>query len=228
MEVYKLPPVIDHEDLRKYLETIHTFPRYHLDFETYQEAIPPFDSCHPYEQIPFQYSLHIEYEDGHLEHREYLAKEGTDPRRAVAEHLVWDIPTDVLVLAYNMSFEKSVLIRLAGQFQDLSEHLMAVRDNIKDLMIPFQKGYFYDRAQKGSYSIKNVLPALCPNDPELDYHALSGVHNGSEASAAFSTMPQHTPGEIVRIQKKLLRYCGLDTYAMVKILSVLEQYIYTG
>ena len=90
-------------------------------------------------QIPFQYSLHIEQADGRIEHREFLAKEGTDPRRAIAESLCKDFPTDVCVLAYNMSFERGVLQRLAQTFPDLSEHLLAIRDNIHDLMIPFQK-----------------------------------------------------------------------------------------
>ncbi|MBP3268355.1 MAG: DUF2779 domain-containing protein, partial [Ruminococcus sp.] len=74
-----------------------------------------------------------------------------------------------------------------------------------------------------SYSIKYVLPALYPNDPELDYHNLEGVHNGSEASAAFADMASHTPEEIAEIRSNLLRYCGLDTYAMVKVLRRLRE-----
>ena len=199
------------------------YPLYHLDFETFQQAVPLYDGISPYDQIPFQYSLHIEQEDGTLEHREFLAQEGTDPRRAVAEHLCADIPTDVCVLAYNMRFERSVLQGLADFFPDLAEHLLAVRENIQDLMIPFQNQDYYSRAMQGSYSIKYVLPALCPGDPELDYHALDGVHNGGEASAAFADMPNHTPEEIAVIRKNLLAYCGLDTLAMVKVLERLKE-----
>ena len=198
------------------------YPLYHLDFETFQQAVPLYDGISPYDQIPFQYSLHIEQEDGTLEHREFLAQEGTDPRRAVAEHLCADIPTDVCVLAYNMRFERSVLQGLADFFPDLAEHLLAVRENIQDLMIPFQNQDYYSRAMQGSYSIKYVLPALCPGDPELDYHALDGVHNGGEASAAFADMPNHTPEEIAVIRRNLLAYCGLDTLAMVKVLEKLR------
>ena len=198
------------------------YPLYHLDFETFQQAVPLYDGISPYDQIPFQYSLHIEQEDGTLEHREFLAQEGTDPRRAVAEHLCADIPTDVCVLAYNMRFERSVLQGLADFFPDLAEHLLAVRENIQDLMIPFQNQDYYSRAMQGSYSIKYVLPALCPGDPELDYHALDGVHNGGEASAAFADMPNHTPEEITVIRRNLLAYCGLDTLAMVKVLEKLR------
>ena len=221
MECSNEPDIIVVEEIRGFLNTLQ-YPMYHLDFETFQQAIPGFDRLHPYEQIPFQYSLHIEHKDGDLEHKEFLAKEGTDPRRAIAESLCKDIPTDVCVLAYNMSFEKGVLAHLAGAFPDLSDHLLAIRDNIHDLMIPFQKQYYYTKAMRGSYSIKYVLPALYPNDPELDYHSLEGIHNGEEASSAFADLAYKTPDEIKTIRENLLKYCGLDTYAMVKVLDKLR------
>ena len=220
--VLNLPDHIDKDEIQSFLKTL-TYPIYHLDFETYQEAIPQFDGGKPYAQIPFQYSLHIEYEDGTLIHKEFLAKEGTDPRRELAESLCTDIPMDVCSLAYNMSFERAVIQRLADLFPDLAEQLLNIRENMHDLMIPFSKGYYYCDAMQGSYSIKYVLPALCPGDPELDYHNLDGVHNGSEASAAFATMHLHTPEEIAVIRENLLKYCGLDTYAMVKVLGRLKE-----
>ena len=219
---YDRPDEIDPPKIREFLETL-TYPLYHLDFETFQQAIPEYDGLSPYSQIPFQYSLHIEQENGSLEHREFLAKEGTDPRRAIAESLCRDFPTDVCVLAYNMSFERGVLQRLADFFPDLSEHLLAIRENIHDLMIPFQQQHYYSKDMQGSYSIKYVLPALCPGDPELDYHALEGVHNGSEASATFANMPNHSPEEIAVMREHLLKYCCLDTLAMVKVLEKLKR-----
>ena len=97
---------------------------YFLDFETFQQAIPEFDGINPYKQIPFQYSLHILLKlNDKLEHKEFLAKEGTDPRRPLAESLCHDIPKDVCILAYNMSFEKNVIKELAETFSDLSKHL---------------------------------------------------------------------------------------------------------
>ncbi len=222
LEYYGHSDEIHPRAIKGFLDKLR-YPLYHLDFETFQQAVPMYDGLSPYDQIPFQYSLHIEQEDGTIEHREFLAQEGTDPRRAVAEHLCADIPTDVCVLAYNMRFERSVLQGLADFFPDLAEHLLAVRENIQDLMIPFQNQDYYSRAMQGSYSIKYVLPALCPGDPELDYHALDGVHNGGEASAAFADLPNHTPEEIAVIRKNLLAYCGLDTLAMVKVLEKLRE-----
>ena len=165
----------------------------------------------------------VQYEDGRLEHLEFLAKEGTDPRRAIAESLCKDFPKDVCVLAYNMSFERGVLARLAAVFPDLSDHLLAIRENIHDLMIPFQKQYYYTKAMQGSYSIKYVLPALYPDDPELDYHSLEGIHHGGEASAAFAGLAEKSSEEIPTIRENLLKYCGLDTYAMVKVLGKLKE-----
>ena len=94
---------------------------------------------------------------------------------------------------------------------------MNIHDHIRDLMVPFQKKQYYTRAMQGSYSIKYVLPALFPDDPALDYHNLEGVHNGNEAASAFEQMVDMTPEEQAACRENLLRYCGLDTLAMVKV-----------
>ena len=86
---------------------------------------------------------------------------------------------------------------------------------------------YYSKAMEGSYSIKYVLPALCPGDPELDYHALEGVHNGSEAMEIFADLPNHTPEEIKVMRNNLLKYCCLDTLAMVKVLEKLREAVAT-
>lgn len=195
-----------------------SFPLYFLDFETFQEAIPPFNFTTPYEQIPFQYSLHyLESTDSELKHTEFLAEAGTDPRRALAEKLCADIPLDVCTTAYNMSFEKNVIKKLAEIYPDLSSHLMNIHDNIQDLMIPFSKKYFYLPEMQGSYSIKYVLPALYPDDPSLDYHNLEGIQKGDQASNAFKNMKTMSPEEVAETRKNLLAYCKLDTFAMVKV-----------
>ncbi|MBR6701532.1 MAG: DUF2779 domain-containing protein [Clostridia bacterium] len=218
---YDLPDEIDRDAVRAFLAEF-TYPLYHLDFETTQYAVPPFDGMRPYQQMPFQYSLHVQPSPGaEPEHFEFLGKEGTDPRRALAERLCADIPADVCVLAYNMSFEKGRIKEMAELFPDLSAHLMSIHDNIRDLMIPFQKQFYYSSKLRGSYSIKYVLPALCPGDPELNYQALDGIHKGDEASAAFADLPNRTPEEIETIRRNLLAYCRLDTLAMVRILDKL-------
>ena len=208
---------INKDGIRRFLSQL-SLPLYFLDFETMQSAVAEFEGVKPYQQIPFQYSLHIAKRPGKYDHLEYLAEsDGTDPRRGVAEQLCDDIPANVCVLAYNMPFEKNCLKDLAYTFPDLSRHLMRIHDNMVDLLVPFREGYYYVPAMGGSFSIKSVLPALFPNDPELDYHNLSGVHNGSEAMDIFPKIKEMSFLKARRARKDLLRYCELDTWAMVKI-----------
>ena len=169
-EVEKSPPQIDKNAIAIFLSEIR-YPLYHLDFETYQQAVPLWDYVSPYMQIPFQYSIHIQKEPcGDALHKEFLGKEGVDPRRKLAEQLCTDIPMGACVMAYNMSFEKGRIKELAQLFPDLSKHLLSINDNLIDLATPFQSGAYYCRAMGGSYSIKAVLPALCPDEARYCAH----------------------------------------------------------
>ena len=216
---------IDKQGIRKFLRTVK-YPLYHLDFETVQYAIPFYQGTHPSQQVAFQYSLHIEpTQGGECEHREFLADACSDnPMRELAEQLCRDIPADKCVLVYNEDFEKTRLKEMAEAFPDLAEHLLAIRNNIIDLLQPFRDGYYYVPAMEGSFSIKKVLPALFPNDPTLDYHNLPGtVHNGGEAMDIFPKMRDMGGQELEDARHSLLVYCQLDTWSMVVILRKLYQ-----
>ena len=216
-QISEQKPDIDKDGIRDFLDTL-SYPIYFLDFETTQAVIPEYEGIKPYQQIPFQYSLHyIEYEGGPLLHKEFLAESGTDPRRAIAERLCEDIPQNVCVTAYNKGFECGRIKELAATFPDLSDHLMNIQSNIKDLLTPFQSGYYYNKAMGGSFSIKSVLPALFPDDPALDYHNLEQIHNGGEAMSIFPKIKNMSPDEAEETRYNLLQYCKLDTYAMVKV-----------
>ena len=211
------------EKIREFLDRL-SYPLYFLDFETMMPAVPFCVGTRPFAQIPFQYSLHyIEREGGELKHKEFLAESGTDPRRAIAEALCRDIPADACVTAYNKRFECSRLHELAETFPDLAEHLLAIEKNIADLLVPFQSGWYYRKEMGGSFSIKSVLPAICPDDPELDYHGLDGVHNGTEAMSVYPEIRFMPPEEQEKARKSLLAYCRLDTLAMVKVWEELRR-----
>ncbi|WP_415250984.1 DUF2779 domain-containing protein [Sulfurimonas sp.] len=212
---------IDKELIEEFLNTF-TYPVYHLDFETFQQAIPEFKGISPFMQIPFQYSLHIEHEDGRLEHCEFLAQDGEDPRELLAQKLCEDIPRDVTVLAYNMGFEKGVIRKLASNYPELSEHLLCIHDNIKDLMTPFGQKHYVTPSMNGSYSIKYVLPALVP-EMQNAYKELDGVQNGGEAMNAFANMSKLGEVEKEQMRNSLLEYCKLDTLAMVRVLGKLKE-----
>lgn len=212
--------LIDNEAIRLFLDELW-FPLYFLDFETFQQPIPLFEGLSPYQQIPFQYSLHYqETEGGGLRHKEYLAREGSDPRRELAERLVADIPETACVLAYNQAFEKGVIQNLAKYFPDLRNGLLAIHDNIRDLMRPFQQKNYYVPQMKGRYSIKCVLPALVP---DLSYAGLE-IANGGEAMGAYGSLHLvENMAERKKIRRALLEYCKLDTLAMVRIYEKLKK-----
>ncbi len=222
-EVSDLPPLVNKEKIAEFMKQLY-YPIYFLDFESFQPPIPLYENSRAYEQIVFQYSLHyIEQEGGELHHKEFLAEPGEDPRRKLSEQLCIDIPKNVCVTAYNMTFEKGRIKELAQLYPDLSEHLMNIHDHIVDLIIPFRRKDYYCKDMQGSYSVKYVLPALFPDDPSLNYKNLEDIHNGSDASAAFSAMQNMPPDELQRCRNNLLKYCGLDTYAMVKIWEKLKE-----
>ena len=219
--------ILNADAVREFLATL-SYPLYHLDFETFQSAIPLWRGAKPYEQTPFQYSLHIDKGDGSKpEHKEFLPTEFCDPRRALALSLVRDIPKGVCSLAYNAQFEKGVLKRLAELFPDLSEHLMDIHNNMKDLMEPFAKRDFYDWRQNGSYSIKKIQPILAPSIDD-GYKAMASrgeISNGGEAMNAFPAFATMSSEQIAKKRKELLAYCGLDTLAMIKVLEGLKELI---
>jgi hypothetical protein len=214
---------IDKENIRVFLQTL-SYPLYFLDFEGMQPIVPPYPQSWAYEQVPFQYSLHyIESENGELKHKEFLGVSGEDPRRAIAESLCENIPENVCTVVYNKNYECTRLKELAKLFPDLSKHLLNIRDHIVDLLVPFQKGYYYKKEMGGSFSIKSVLPAVCPNDPSLDYHALDEVHNGTEAMNIFPLIKNMPPEQAQETRKNLLKYCELDTLALVKVWEELKR-----
>ena len=214
--------IINKDAIKEFINGL-TYPLYHLDFETFQQAIPEWKGISPFMQIPFQFSLHIEDENGDLDHKEFLAVEGIDPRYELARRLVEDIPTDVTVLAYNMGFEKGVIRKLAEMFEEFYEKLMLIHDNVQDLMTPFQKKDYYVPDMKGSYSIKLVLPSLVPEMADA-YIELDGVQNGGEAMQTYARLAHMDDRqEVNRLREALLRYCELDTLAMVKILEKLKE-----
>ena len=222
-ELYDKEDYIDKKSIKEFLNTLSE-PLYFLDFETFALPIPKYDGTRPYQQVPFQYSLHY-IEEGKLYHKEFLAESGVDPRKLIAESLVRDIPKNVPVLAYYMSFEKGRIKELAETFPDLKDHLMSIHDNIKDLIVPFKNRSYYAKGMHGSASIKYVLPAMFPNDESLNYKNLELVHNGDEAMNIYARLGEYPKEEQEYIRERLLKYCELDTYAMVKIYEKLKQIV---
>ncbi len=217
-EINDLQSKIDKEAIKEIMKSLK-YPLYFLDYETYQVAIPEINGTKPYQQLPFQYSLHIIREKGaEIEHREFLADiNDKDFIRHFAESLIKDIPDNGSVIIYNKAFEPARNKEIAKMYPDLKDELERINRNMVDFLEPFKQRKYYTKEMQGSASIKYVLPALYPNDSELDYHNLPVVHNGGEASEAFLSLKEKSKEEQEKIRQGLLVYCKLDTYAMVKI-----------
>lgn len=196
----------------------HPLPGYFLDFETIQFGVPIWAGTRPYQQIPVQYSIHRVGKRGKLEHSEFLDLSGNDPSRAFAEQLIQDCGIEGPVFVYNAGFEKSRMSELAGRFPDLHDDLEAIIARVVDLL-PIARDRYYHPSQKGSWSIKAVLPAVVP---KLSYDALEGVRNGEDAQGAFfeAIAPDTSTEQRDTLRVQLLAYCELDTYAMVRLWQV--------
>jgi len=203
---------ISSRKIREFLSTI-TEPVGFLDFETFMEAVPSFDNQRPYQQIPFQYSLHI-ISNGTLSHHEFLGEPGQDPRRSFIEKLLADTKDCRTMLVYNQAFEIARLQEMAGNFPEYAEGIEAIIARIVDLMAPFRNKDYYVKAMCGSHSIKYVLPALVPG---LSYDNLA-IADGEMAMLAYAGLAKVSDrAEEKKIRQALLVYCRLDTLGMVRI-----------
>lgn len=191
-----------------------SYPRYYLDFETITFAAPIWAGTRPYQQIPFQWSCHVESHTGTLRHQEWLASDDGDPRRGFAESLLAAIGPRGTVLAYNAAFECTRLAELAEAFPEHASALLALRNRVVDLLV-IARDHYYHPAMRGSWSIKAVLPTI---SPELDYSNLD-VADGGMAQEAFLQLlsPAAEAAEKNSIRAALLQYCERDTLAMVKV-----------
>ena len=175
----------------------------------------------PYQAIPFQYSLHIQREEGGtVEHYEFLAEPNIDPRSDLIKAMLAQIPIDACVLAYNMAFEKTRINELIKDFPEYAEGLGSIHDRIRDLIVPFRKRYAYRWQQYGSNSIKNVLPAFIP---ELSYNDLEISHGGMAMDAYHLMCAETNTQKLESLRNNLLKYCERDTEAMVKLHQHLQE-----
>jgi hypothetical protein len=213
--------IIDRTGIKEELGNID-YPVYFLDYESYSPAIPMFDRYKPYQQMVFQYSLHKqEYPDAPIEHYEFLSDSWEDPAPKLLEQMISDIDDKGSVLVWNESFEKSRNKEMAVMYPKYKEFLNSLNDRIYDLGLSFKYDYYVHKDFKGSWSIKSVLPVLVS---ELSYKELN-IQGGSQASASYRELidPSMDDSSKKALKEDMLKYCGLDTFAMVKILEKLRE-----
>jgi len=209
-------PLIHPEMIKEELDQL-VYPQYYLDYETISTAIPMFDGCKPYQQVPFQYSLHVLREaGGKLEHYEYLAREGNaNPIPALLAQMRSEIGDTGSVIVWYKPFETTRNKEMAKMYPEYADFLTSVNERVYDLMDIFSKQYHVHPLFLGKTSIKYVLPVLVP---ELSYKSME-IQNGGIACLRWFQM---ATGAVPReqgdtIYRSLLKYCELDTLAMYKI-----------
>ena len=206
---------VDKETIKSELDSLQ-YPLYFLDYETFFPAVPIFDGYRPYQQMVFQYSVHVVRKPGaEPEHYEYLAEEMMDPAQGVAASLKSHIGDTGSVIVWNARFEASRNVEIGEHLPEFADFMASINDRMYDLMMIVKKGYYVDSRFGGSASIKKVLPVMCP---ELSYNDLA-IHEGVTASASWATLTDPTISLEAKeqLKKDMLAYCGLDTYAMLAI-----------
>ena len=191
-----------------------TYPRHYLDFETIAFAVPRWIGTRPYQQIPFQFSCHIEHPDGSLEHREHLDLTGESPLEAFALTLVDALGESGPILVWNRGFEWGRIKELAQMVPSCAEALLGLEGRLIDLL-PIYRAHYYHPDMHGSWSIKAVLPTIAP---DLDYGELE-IGDGGAAQEGYlrAISPETMPEEKASLRQHLLTYCGRDTFAMVRL-----------
>jgi len=214
---------IEKDNIKKEIANIG-YPIYFLDYETFGPAIPIIDGYSPYQRIVFQYSLHIQESPGaELKHFYYLAKNSKDPSKEMAQSLEKYISKTGSVIAWNMGFEKGCNSEMGEREPEFKIFFEDINNRMYDLMHIFKKGFYVHKEFHGSASLKKVLPVVVP---ELNYGALD-ISEGMTASNSWGDMitKNMSQEEKDKIYHNLLKYCELDTLAMVRILEELKKIV---
>ncbi|HSW56794.1 MAG TPA: DUF2779 domain-containing protein [Dehalococcoidales bacterium] len=215
-------PYMDAQQIKDFIASL-SYPLHFLDFETINPAVPLFDGTRPYQNIPFQFSLHVQPAPGaETQHFWYLAEGPQDPRPELMVKLLSAVGKNGSVIAYHKSFEEGCLRDLAEAFPEDANRIDSIISRMEDLIVPFRSFAYYHPLQKGSASLKNVLPAVTGKG----YEGLA-IAEGGEASLRYLDI---TYGELSEEEKQktrqdLLTYCGLDTEGMVWILEKLRDFL---
>lgn len=218
-------PYVDGEGLRAVLAKI-AFPAYHMDFETTQEIIPPFPGTSPYQQIPYQYSVHVMGQNGDVigDNLVFLHDGEGDPRRGFVEKLIRDVGADrggtgSIIVCYR-HFETSRLEEIVEAFPEYKDAVANILSRLVDIQ-EIVRDHVYFAEFDASFSLKKIFPGLVRN-PKTRYEDLK-IHNGAMASQNIREMisPRTSSERRKEIFDALILYCGLDTFSMVEIYRAL-------
>ncbi len=220
-------PYVEKEKISDFLKSLRK-PLYFFDFETYSTAVPIYNHTKPFQRIPFQYSIHMveDLSDKKPVHYDFLALCNQDPRKELLKNLKEHLGQSGSIIVYYEFFEKGVLRELADDFPEYGDWIETLFPRIVDLYRPFGNFYYYNSFQKGSASVKSVLPAMT----SYSYSNMD-IADGLSASVYFLYACGHysagntrpSQAEIKKIRKDLILYCRMDTGGMIHILRGLKE-----
>lgn len=211
---------VEKEEIRQFLNKLK-YPLHYLDFETVGPAIPVYDGTRPYQDMPFQFSLHIVRNDVSAPvHHSFLADGMEDPRPQILLELQRLLGSEGSVIAYNAGFEEGVLKELVEAFPEYTDWLEGILPRMVDLLFPFTNFHYYNASQKDTASLKKVLPAVTGKGYEE-----MGIGAGMDASIAYGRIMygNATEEEIAKVRADLLKYCKLDTEGMIWVVDKLRE-----
>lgn len=215
-------PHVNKKKIQEFLASL-MYPIYFLDFETFGGVVPLIDKARPYQQIPFQYSLHVLKSLNEKPiHYSYLADGPIDSRPDILSNLKKLLGSKGTILTFNMSFEKRMLSEMSSDYPEYKSWFEKIKPRMADLIIPFRQFAYYHPDQEGAASLKSVLPAITGKS----YSGLN-IRDGGNASQEFLrvTFGQATDVEREHVRRDLLIYCALDTEGMIDILRGIKDLI---
>lgn len=211
--------VVDSKLFREQVSKL-VYPFNFCDYETVSYALPNLANTKPWDAIAMQLSNDRYEADGTVTHQEFLAEaDGSDPRVPFIEALLAAVGTEGTIITYSMYEFTNVNEPLAQQYPQYAERLRALKDRAWDLCAVVRSTTYHPEF-RGSFSIKDVLPALVP---DMSYEGMA-IANGLAVAPAWDRLlhdKSMTPAERSELRTNLLDYCGQDTMAMVRVLGVL-------
>lgn len=197
-----------------------TYPIYHLSIKSFQQILPEFNATKPFEYIPFQYSIHIQHKNGEVEHREFLADCKDNPKYQFSKQLCKDIPLDCTVLTNSWEYDACILNDLSSCFFEHSYHLLIIKDNLKDLFLPFKEKWKEAAHIHYDYNFISIQSLL---DIQTKKHSknLSDL----ELEKTFLSLKNANAQEEESIKTTLSQYCKIDTLLMIEVFKKFKSLI---
>ena len=197
-------------------------PFYFMDFETIQQGVPIIQNTKPFEQVPFQWSVHkLSQKGGALEEFSFIDFADQDIEFNFLKKLIETLGDQGTIFVHNHPFEKGVLNKLKEKLKmkSYSDQVDSIIDRIEDTLELTRKN-FYSPKMFGKYSLKKIVQAI-PTKISYESEDEDAVSDGGDAQLAWfkCTDIETKPKEKENYKNELIKYCSKDTEAMYDLIK---------